>query len=197
MELSDVVDTFTPDNRTLNLLKMKRNRTISLLSLSLIVLLFQGLVMNADAAKKPKGLIIPEGDNAVLVSEGGYTTITFPASLSAEELDLYNTDLVGYILRINGKMSTDGNEYKGTSVYYYVHNSKEWLHKGQYENPGQLTVSKIKSIRISNTILRLREFNTQMPLLDGDKEKKNDSGYQEELQFGENRYTFFDVTLRD
>lgn len=176
---------------------MKRNRTISLLSLSLIVLLFQGLVMNADAAKKPKGLIIPEGDNAVLVSEGGYTTITFPASLSAEEVDLYNTDLVGYILRINGKMSTDGNEYKGTSVYYYVHNSKEWLHKGQYENPGQLTVSKIKSIRISNTILRLREFNTQMPLLDGDKEKKNDSGYQEELQFGENRYTFFDVTLRD
>ncbi len=173
----------------------------SILSVGMLLaaglLMVQGLVSNADAAKKPKGLIIPEGDNAVLSEEGAYTTITFPEELTAEELDLYNTDLVGYILRINGKMSTDGNEYKGTSVYYYVHNSKEWLHKGQYEVPGTITVSRIKSIRISKSILRLRDFNKQMPLLDGDKEKKNDQGYQDELLFGENRYTFIELVLRD
>ena len=181
----------------MNIMKQIKSILSAGILLAASMLMVQGLISGADAAKKPKGLIVPEGDNAVLVNEGGYTTVTFPDALSAEEMELYSTDFVGYILRLNGKMSSDGGEYKGTSTYYYVHNSKEWLHKGQYETPGMIQVSRIKSFRISNSILRLRDFNKQMPLLDGDKEKKNDQGYQDELMFGENRYTFIEIILRD
>lgn len=176
---------------------MKRTSIISFLGLSMILLVMQGVVMNADAAKKPKGIIIPEGDNAELVTEGSYNIINFPETLTAEDLELYNTDLVGYMLRVNCKMGTDGSDLNGCSVYYYMHNSKEWLHKGQYENPSQITVSRIKSIRISKSILRLRDFRKEMPLLDGDKEMKNNASYQDEIQTGENRYYFFEIILRD
>lgn len=173
----------------------------SILSVGMLLtaglLIVQGLMSDASAAKKPKGLIIPEGDNAVLTEEGSYTKITFPETLTPEDMELYSTNFAAYILSIGGKMSTDGNEYKGTNVYYYVHNSKEWLHKGQYELPGMLTVSKIKYVRISKGILRLRDFNKEMPLREADRENKNDSGYQDELMFGENRYTFIEIVLRD
>ena len=135
---------------------MERTKLISFLSISMILFLAQGLVMNADAAKKPKGIIIPEGDKAELVTEGSYNIINFPETLTAEDIELYNTDLVGYMLRVNCKMATDGSDFNGSSVYYYVHNSKEWLHKGQYESPALITVSRIKSIRISKSILRFR-----------------------------------------
>jgi hypothetical protein len=51
-------------------------------------------------------------------------------------------------------------------------------------------------IKISKYPLRLREFNTLMPLLDGSKEKKSDQGYQDEILFGSNRYTFIEILVR-
>ena len=87
--------------------------------------------------------------------------------------------------------------FLGYRIYYYLHNSKEWLYQGIYENPYEITVSKIKSIKIANYRMRLREFYQQMPLLSNSKEKKNDSGFQNEIQFGESYYLFIDITLRD
>ena len=78
-----------------------------------------------------------------------------------------------------------------------MHNSKEWLHQGIYENPYEISVTKIKSIKIANYRMRLREFADQMPYLTNSKEKKSDSGFQNEVQFGENYYLFIDITLRD
>ena len=178
---------------------MKRFANVLAVGVSLLAGLFivQGFVSDVEAAKKPKGIIIPEGDNATLVTEGSYITITFPEVLSEDDRALYDIDLLGYMLRINGKISSDGNSYNGSPIYYYVHNSNEWLHKGQYELPTQISVSRIKMIKMSKSILRLRDFNKQMPLLDGSKEKKNDSGYQDELMFGENRYIFMEISMRD
>ncbi|MBO4499721.1 MAG: hypothetical protein J5732_05655 [Bacteroidaceae bacterium] len=170
---------------------MKKIQTVLTICLALLV------SANVSGAKKPKGIIIPEGDNAVLSTEGSFTTITLPETLSAEEMELYNTDLVGYLIRLNAKISSDGSDYNGGKIYYYMHNSKEWLHKGQYELPAQMNVQKIKSIKIAKSMLRLREFNKQMPLLDGHRDKKNDTAYQNELLEGENRYIFIDITLRD
>lgn len=174
---------------------MKRTRTI--LSVSVLLIANLLLVCNVNAAKKPKGIIIPEGDNAVVNTEGAYTTITFPETLTPEDAERYDTDFLGYMISIKSKISSTGGDYDGNRIYYYVHNSKEWLHKGQYEDPTLLSVSKIKSIKFSKYTLRLREFNKQMPLLDGDKEKKNDSGYQNEILSGENRYIFMEIVLRD
>lgn len=176
------------------------NKSINLLSLSklLVVLMMLSCASVVGAKeKKPKGLVIPEGDRAELVIDSDYSTITFPETLTEEEMELYNTDFVGYIQRINGKISSTGGDYKGSPIYFYLHNSQEWLFKGQFDSPATMEVTKIKSIKISNKLLRLREFNKLMPLLDGSREKKNDQGYQEEIQFGENRYTFIDITLRD
>ena len=128
---------------------MKRTRTI--LSVSVLLIANLLLVCNVNAAKKPKGIIIPEGDNAVVNTEGAYTTITFPETLTPEDTERYNTDFLGYMLSIHSKISSTGGDYDGNSIYYYVHNSKEWLHKGQYEDPTTLTVSKIKSIRFSKS----------------------------------------------
>lgn len=176
------------------------NKIKNLLSFSkllvVLMMLSSASVVGAKE-KKPKGLIIPEGDRAVLVVESDYSTITFPETLTEEEVELYSTDFVGYIQRINGKISSTGSDYKGSPIYFYLHNSKEWLFKGQYDSPAIMQVSKIKSIKMSNGLLRLREFNKLMPLLDGSKEKKNDQGYQDEVLFGESRYTFIDITLRD
>ncbi len=172
-------------------------RTKSILSISMLLLANLLLVCNVDAAKKPKGIVIPEGDNATVVTEGNYTTISFPDVLSAEDMQRYDTDFLGYMLSINAKISSSGSDYNGSPIYYYVHNSKEWLHKGQYEDPSIIPVSKIKSIKFSKYVLRLRDFNKQMPLLDGSKEKQNDSGYQQEVLSGEDRYIFLEISLRD
>ena len=66
----------------------------SLMSIS--VMLLAGLMMAACGAsgetkeKKQKGLVLPEGDNATMVVDGSYTTITFPDELSAEDQERYN-----------------------------------------------------------------------------------------------------------
>ncbi len=166
------------------------------------VMLMAGLLMAACGAsgetkeKKQKGLVLPEGDNATLVVDGSYTTITFPDELSAEDQERYNTDFVGYIMSLNGKINVEGREMNNYPIYYYLHNQGQWLFKGEYENPAIISVKDIKMIKISNYPLRLREFNTQMPLLDGSKEKKNDQGYQDEILFGSNRYTFVEILVR-
>lgn len=176
------------------------NKIKNLLSFSklLIVLMVMSSASIVGAKeKKPKGLILPEGDRAELVVGSDFSTITFPETLTAEEMELYNTDFVGYIQRINGKISSTGSDYKGSPIYFYLHNSKEWLYKGEFDSPAIMQVTKIKSIKISNSLMRLREFNKLMPLLDGSREKKNDTDYQNEVMSGENRYTFIDITLRD
>ena len=172
----------------------------SLMSIS--VMLLAGLMMAACGAsgetkeKKQKGLILPEGDNATLVTEGNYTTITFPDELTAADEERYNTDFVGYIMSLNGKINVEGREMNNYPIYYYLHNAGQWLFKGEYENPAILTVKDIKMIKISKYPLRLREFNTLIPLLDGSKEKKSDHGYQDEILFGSNRYTFIEILVR-
>ena len=151
----------------------------------------------SGGTKKQKGIVLQEGDRAVVTNENGYTTIEFPAELSGDDVALYDTDFLGYMLKSNAPISTSGSEYDTYRIYYYLHNSKEWLHQGIYENPYETTVSKIKSIKIANYRMRLREFYQQMPLLSNSKEKKSDSGFQNEIQFGENYYLFIDITLRD
>lgn len=155
---------------------------------------------SSSTGKKPKGVILQEGDRATLTIDpeyNGYTTIEFPAELTAEDMALYETDLVGYLLKSNVKISTSGTENDGFPIYYYMHNSREWLHKGQYDSPQEMTVSKIKSVKMSKAYMRLKDFNKLMPLLDNDKEKKNDQSYQDEIRFGNQYYYFFEVVLRD
>jgi hypothetical protein len=152
---------------------------------------------SSGAGKKQKGIVLQEGDRAEVTNANGFTTIQFPAELTGDDLALYDTDLLGYLLKSNAPISTNGNEYDTYRIYYYMHNSKEWLYQGMYENPYEITVSKVKSIKIANYRMRLREFNEQMPFLNNSKEKKSDSGYQNEIMFGENYYLFIDITLRD
>ena len=178
---------------------MKRIKIASLIGLSLMmgaVLVLAGCGASG-AAKKPKGIVLQEGDRATLTNENGYTTIVFPEELNNDDLNLYETDLLGYLLKSNAPISPDGREYDTYRIYYYMHNSKEWLHQGVYENPYEMTVSKLKSIRIANYRMRLREFNEKMPFLNDSKEKRSDSGYQDEIRFGESYYLFFEIVVRD
>lgn len=178
---------------------MKRINFAQILSLSLVMsaMVLLAACGSSGAAKKPKGIILQEGDRATLTTEGGYTLIEFPEELNGDDMVLYDTDFLGYMLKSNGPISTDANEYDSYRIYYYLHNSKEWLHQGIYENPYEMQVSKIKSIKISQNRQRLREFNESMPLLNGSKEKKNDQGYQDEIMFGNSYYIMIDITMRD
>ena len=117
---------------------------------------------SSSGTKKQKGIVLQEGDRATVTNANGYTTIEFPAELSGDDVALYDTDLLGYLLKSNAPISTSGSEYDTYRIYYYMHNSKEWL-----------------------------------PYLTNSKEKKSDSGFQNEIQFGENYYLFIDITLRD
>lgn len=178
---------------------MNKRRFSSLLILPLVIgaLFMVYSCGSSDTAKKPKGIILPEGDNATLTKEGGYTTIQFPETLDAADRDRYDIDLLGYLIKANAPINTSGSEYDGFPIYYYMHDSKEWLYKGIYSNPQEMTVSKIKTLKIGNNRMRLRDFNTKMPLLNDSREKKNDQSYQNEIMFGENYYFFIEVVLRD
>ena len=152
---------------------------------------------SSGAAKKPKGIILQEGDPATVTQADGVTTIEFPATLTAEQRAFYDTDFLGYMLKSNGPISTDGREWDAYNIYYYLHNSKEWLHQGIYEAPYEMKVSDIKTIRIADYRQRLRDFNEKMPLLNNSKEKKNDNSYQDEILFGSNYYLFIEIVMRD
>lgn len=178
---------------------MKRIKFASLIGLSLLM----GAVVvlascgAAGSAKKAKGIVLQEGDRATVTDEDGFTTITFPAELSNEDLAIYDTDLLGYLYKANAPITSDGSEYDIYRIYYYLHNSKEWLHKGTYDRPYEMTVSKIASIRIADDRMRLKEFYEQMPLLHNSQEKKSDNSYQNEIRSGESYYIFIDITMRD
>ena len=173
-----------------------KNFGISMLMVLSVVTLFASCGA-AGGAKKPKGIILVEGDRATLTNDGKYTTIEFPEELTADDLAIYDTDFMGYLLNSNGLISTDGHEYDGFQIYYYLHNTHEWLHKGQWDDPTIVKVSSLKKVRISNNYMRLRDFNDQMPLLSGSKEKKNDQGYQDEVKFGQTFYYFIELVVRD
>jgi len=178
---------------------MKKMRIVSVFSLALLVgaMAMFSSCGSSGTAKKPKGIVLQEGDRAVLTNANGQTTIEFPDELNGDDMALYDTDFLGYMLKSNAPISTSGREYDAYNIYYYMHNSKEWLHQGIYENPYEITVSKIKTIKIANYRMRLKEFNEKMPLLNNSKEKKSDSSYQNEVAFGENYYLFIEIILRD
>lgn len=151
----------------------------------------------AGAPKQSKELVLAEGDNATLTNDGEYTTITFPETLTDADRAIYDTDLMGYLAKINAPISTDGHQWDGFSIYYYMHNTTQWLHKGIYEDPAIIKVTDIAKLVIANDYTYLRNFNTKMVLKNKDKETKNDNSYQEEIQFGHNYYYYIEVVLRD
>jgi hypothetical protein len=156
---------------------------------------------SSNSAAKPKvdknAIVLQENDKATLTVDDNYTTIVFPESLTTDDLALYNDDFMGYILKSNGPITTDGNSWGSYRIYYYLHNSKEWLFKGIYENPQEIQVSKIKKIRIAKSRKHLRDFVNEMPLLANSKEKKNDQGFQQEISSGSSYYIFIDIELKD
>lgn len=178
---------------------MKKMRIVSVFSLALLVgaMAMFSSCGSSGTAKKPKGIVLQEGDRAVLTNANGQTTIEFPDELNGDDMALYDTDFLGYMLKSNAPISTSGREYDAYNIYYYMHNSKEWLHQGIYENPYNMEVTKIKSVKIANYRMRLKEFNEQMPMLNNSKEKKSDNNYQNEILFGESYYIFIDITMRD
>jgi hypothetical protein len=149
------------------------------------------------ASGKQKGIVLQEGDKATLTNENGFTTIVLPEEMTAEDLALYDTDVLGYLLKSNAPISTSGGSWDNDNIYYYMHNSKEWLHLGNYEHPYEVEMTKVKSIRIANNRKRLREFVDEMPLLANSKEKKADNGFQDEISFGNSYYIFVEIVLKD
>ena len=177
---------------------MKRIKFATLIALSLVM----GTVTltscgSTGSATKQKGIVLQEGDNATLTNENGYTTIVLPEEKTSDDLALYDTDVLGYLLKSNAPISTSGGSWDNDNIYYYLHNSKEWLHLGNYEHAYEVEMSKVKSIRIANNRKRLREFVDEMPLLANSKEKKADQSFQDEVSFGNAYYIFVEITLND
>jgi hypothetical protein len=177
---------------------MKKIRFYSVLFMSLMAGIIMTSCGSSNTTKKEKqNIVLQEGDKATLTIDENYTTIVFPESVSADELALYETDFLGYILKSNGPITTDGGTWDSHRIYYYLHNSKEWLHLGNYANPYEIQVSRIKKIRIAQKRQRLRDFVDEMPLMANSKEKKNDQGFQDEISFGNNYYIFIEIELKD
>ena len=178
---------------------MKRIKFASLIGLSLVLGAFTLTSCGASGAAsgKQKGIVLQENDKATLTNENGYTTIVLPEEKTSDDLALYDTDILGYLLKSNAQISTDGGTWENDRIYYYLHNSKEWLHQGVYANPYELEMTKVKSIRIANSRKRLREFVDEMPLLANSKEKKSDQGFQDEISFGNSYYIFIEIVLKD
>ena len=177
---------------------MKKIRFYSVIFMSLLMGAMVTSCGSSNATKKEKqNIILQEGDKATLTVGEDYTTIEFPESVTADDLALYGTDFLGYILKSNGPITTDGGTWDTYHIYYYMHNSKEWLHLGNYANPYEIEVSRIKKIRIANNRMRLREFVDEMPYLRDSKEKKSDQSFQDEISFGSSYYIFIDIELKD
>lgn len=180
---------------------------IGKLNLSLSLILAVGLMTMSvstyaakEKAPKKKGIVLAEGDRAVYTQGSGSTlsSIVFPETLTDEEINgLYATDIPGYMTAIGHKMSPSGTDVNGISIYYYVHNSKEWLFKGDWANPETTPIKAIKEIRWGNFSQYLREFVQHMPLKTENKETKSNQSFQDELQFGSNKYYFFEIVIRD
>ncbi len=177
---------------------MKKMKNFAILGMTMLVALFTSCGTSSTASKQV-GLTIPEGDRATVTysEDGKYMTITFPEDLTNADDAIYASDLVGYLLKCSKDISTDGRDFDGKGIYYYMHNSREWLHKGQYDDPTKMDMKKLKSITMSTKYLRLRDFADLMPLMTGDKEKKNDSGFQDEISFGNTYYYYMEVVVKD
>ena len=176
-------------------------KKMKIASISLLMMFGAMMVASCGSSnatpKEKKTIVLQEGDKATLTVGEDYTVIEFPETVTAEDLALYETDFMGYISKSNGPISTDGKTWESYGIYYYLHNSKEWLHQGTYASPEEMTVSKIKKIRIANRRMRLREFVDEMPYKRDSKEMKNDQGFQDEISFGNTYYIFIDIELRD
>lgn len=174
-------------------------KTVSVICMALVAgAMFTSCGSSNSAAKENKNaIVLQEGDRATLTVDENYTTIVFPDALTSEDMSIYGTDFMGYILNSNGPITTDGGSWDSYRIYYYLHNSKEWLHQGTFANPQEMQVAKIKQIRIANRRHRLREFVDEMPLKRDSKEMKNDQGFQDEISFGNTYYIFVDILLRD
>ena len=178
---------------------MKRIKFASLIGLSLILgaVTLTSCGASGAASGKQKGIVLQEGDKASLTNENGYTTIVLPDEMTSEDMAFYDTDVLGYLLKSNAQISTDGGTWENDRIYYYLHNSKEWLHLGNYEHPYEMEMTKVKSIRIANSRKRLREFVDEMPMLANSKEKKSDQGFQDEISFGSSYYIFIEIVMKD
>ena len=177
---------------------MKKLRIASILSLALVMgAMTLTSCGSTGSATKQKGIVLQEGDRATLTNEGGYTTIALPQERTSEDMALYDTDVLGYLLKSNAQITTDGGTWGNDRIYYYLHNSKEWLHLGVYANPYEMEMTKVKAIRVANSRKRLRDFVDQMPLLANSKEKKADQGFQDEIEFGSSYYIFIEIVLND
>lgn len=183
---------------------------IGKIQLSLSLVLAIGLlttvgVSSVSAAKKEKApkkkgveIVIPEGDRAVFAQGDVLSTITFPAELTDQEkIETYAVDIPAYMTSIGHNMSQNGTDVNGVSIHYYVHNSKEWLYKGDWTNPEQIRIEAIKEIKFSNRSEYLRDIVKFMPLKTANKETKANQSFQDEINFGSNRYYFFEIVIRD
>ena len=136
----------------------------------------------------------------IVVDQAEHTIDVITAFLETDTvagIHFLSEGLQGYLLKSNAQISTDGGTWDNDRIYYYLHNSKEWLHQGVYANPYELEMTKVKSIRIANSRKRLREFVDEMPLLANSKEKKSDQGFQDEISFGNSYYIFIEIVLKD
>lgn len=177
---------------------MKQIRFYSVLFLSFLMgVSFTSCGSTGTATKEKKTIVLQEGDNATLTVADDYTTIVLPQEQTSQDMALYETDVMGYLSKSNAPISTDGDRWESYAIYYYMHDSKDWLHQGIYSTPQEIQMSRVKSIRIANSRKRLREFVDQMPFLANSKEKKSDQGFQDEVQFGNTYYIFIDITLKD
>lgn len=179
---------------------MKRIKFASLIGLSLVLgamTLTSCGSTNSASSSKQKGIVLQEGDKATLTVDGDYTIIELPKEKTVEDLAFYDTDVLGYLLKSNANITTDGQNWGNDRIYYYLHNSREWLYKGNYEHPYEMEMTKVKSIRIGNRRQRLRDFVDLMPLKANSKEMKSDQGFQDEISFGSSYYIFVEITLLD
>lgn len=178
---------------------MKKFRTYTMIALS--VLMGMSLVScgstSSATKKEKKSIVLQEGDNATLTVDEDYTTITLPVEQTASDMALYETDVMGYLSASNAPISTDGRTWDTFPIYYYLHNSSDWLFQGVYANPEEIQMTRVKQIRIANRRKYLRDFVDQMPFLANSKQKKVDDSFQNEVRFGSQYYYFVEIVLKD
>ena len=178
---------------------MKKFRFYSMMLLSVLMgisLVSCGSTGSATKKEK-KAIVLQEGDKATLEVGEDYTTITLPIEQTAEDMALYETDVMGYLSASNAPISTDGRTWDTFPIYYYLHNSNDWLFQGIYSNPEEIQMTKVKQIRIANRRKYLRDFADQMPMLTNSKQKKVDDSFQNEVRFGTQYYYFVEIILKD
>ena len=160
------------------------------------VAVFDGMPVGASIT------ILTKMQNDVRTTEGQLIQYlmdrTDAGDLRVNKLNAYVIPNSNYVIR--------GGKYTAQIILAAVDSTQrpEYYIEGQrindqgiYEAPYEMKVSDIKTIKIADYRQRLRDFNEKMPLLNNSKEKKNDSGYQDEILFGSNYYLFIEIVMRD